>query len=154
MVEDAGLRQSITSRFGRRAYTAGGLDRAYLSSRVFGDALALTDLNNLVHPVVARDGANWHRQQTHPYTLHEAAILFEIEAAGGYDQVIVVSCPVDVRRRRVMQRDRISADQFEQRAAKQWSDERKEAAAHRVISNDGRTLLLPQILALDRQFRT
>ncbi|WP_420460255.1 dephospho-CoA kinase [Neolewinella sp.] len=154
MVEDAMLREAISGRFGQQAYSAGELDRAYLSSQVFGDALALADLNSLVHPVVARDGNSWHQRQTHPYTLHEAAILFEIDAAASYDEVVVVSCPVGERRRRVMGRDQISAAQFAQRAAKQWSDERKEAAADYLITNDGRTLLLPQILVLDRQFRT
>ena len=154
MTENIGLRKAIISRFGEGAYSAEGLNRVYLSSHVFGDVRALADLNSLVHPVVARDGAAWHREQTHPYTLHEAAILFEIDAAEEYDEVIVISCPVEVRRRRVMQRDAITAEQFEQRAARQWTDERKEAAADRLIRNDGRTLLLPQILRLDRQFRT
>ena len=154
MVEDDALREAIKDRFGKQAYTAQGLDRAYLGSRVFGDGVALAELNRLVHPVVARDGGVWHEQQTHPYTLHEAAILYEIGAANQYEAVVVVSCPAAERRRRVMQRDGITAAQFEQRAANQWADARKEAAADCLLTNDGRTLLLPQILGLDRQFRT
>ena len=154
MVEDDLLREAIMNRFGKQAYTARGLDRAYLGSRVFGDGVALAELNSLVHPVVARDGRVWHEQQTHPYTLHEAAILFEIGAADEYEAVVVVSCSVAERRRRVVERDGITTAQFEQRAARQWSDERKEAAADYLVTNDGRTLLVPQILGLDRQLRT
>ena len=53
-----------------------------------------------------------------------------------------------------MQRDGSTAEAFAQRAAQQWPDERKVAAADYVIVNDGSRLLLPQLLRLDRQLRT
>lgn len=153
MAEDAKLRAAIIDAFGSESYQPdGGLDRAYLAKRVFGDPAALDHLNSLVHPAVARDAAAWQERQTRPYTLHEAAIILEIDGANRFDGVIVVTCPYPIRLARVLQRDSISKEDFDRRAARQWSDERKEAAADYVIKNEGRHLLLPQILKLHRQF--
>ncbi|PPK86412.1 dephospho-CoA kinase [Neolewinella xylanilytica] len=154
MNENPVLRRSIVNDFGPDSYGPDGrLDRAYLAERVFTDPAALARLNAHVHPTVAEDAAAWHRRQRGPYTLHEAAILLEIGSRDQYDGMIVVSCPYPIRMARVMQRDGISEEDFAARADKQWTDERKAAAADFLIHNDGRQLLLPQILATDRQLR-
>lgn len=154
MVSDAGLREGILETFGTRSYLQDGrIDRAYLAGQVFGDAAALARLNALVHPVVARDAAGWHDSHHTPYTLHEAAILFEIGADAEYDAMVVVDCPYPVRQRRVMSRDGITVEAFAARANEQWPDDRKREAADYLIVNDGKRLILPQVLALDRIFR-
>ena len=154
MATDAALRTAITAEFGPEAYTPEGLNRTYIGELVFTHPERLTALNALVHPAVAQDAARWHAEQRADYTLHEAAILLEIGAQDRYDAVVVVHCPEPIRRRRVMQRDGSTAEAFAQRAAQQWPDERKVAAADYVIVNDGSRLLLPQLLRLDRQLRT
>lgn len=155
MVEDDSLRQGIISAFGAAAYTPTGLNRALLSQSVFGDPDRLAVLNGLVHPAVARDAEQWHAAQTGaPYTLHEAAIILEIGAEAHYDSLIVVDCPLPLRQQRVLARDGGSAEAFVARASRQWSDERKRAAADHLIVNDGRSLLLPQVLQIDRRLRT
>jgi dephospho-CoA kinase len=154
MAENAVLRRSIIAAFGPETYTAeGALDRAYLSSVVFGDEAALTTLNRLVHPAVAKDAAKWHDEQSTPYTLHEAAILYEIGAQEQYDAIVVVSCPEPIRQARVMLRDGVTEAAFRERAARQWSDAQKEAAADYLIRNDGSSLLFPQLLRVDRKLR-
>ena len=154
MQENSELRAAIADAFGPEAYrTDGTLDRSWLAARVFGDGAALERLNALVHPAVARDAATWQSRQKAPYTLHEAAILLEIGSAEVYDAVVVVDCPRPIRERRVRERDGIDAAAFAARADKQWSDRRKRAAADFVVVNDGLTLLLPQVLRLDRRLR-
>ena len=155
MVEDDSLRRGIVAAFGEQAYTPTGLNRDFLGRSVFGDPERLAVLNGLVHPAVARDAERWQQRQTAaPYTLHEAAIILEIGAQAQYDKLIVVDCPLAVRQRRVMTRDGASAEAFLARAERQWSDERKRAAADYLIVNDGRSLLLPQVLRIDRLLRT
>ncbi len=151
---DHDLRKGIVEAFGDRAYLAGGqLNRAYLAQRVFGQEEALAKLNALVHPVVARDALGWHLAQPTPYTLHEAAILFEIGAAAEYDAIIVVTAPYPERLRRVMHRDGVGEEAVAARAARQWPEDRKTSAADILIVNDGRHLLLPQVLRTDRELR-
>ncbi len=154
MSADPELRDAIEESFGSQAYHGDGqLNRSYLAERVFGDAAELARLNALVHPAVARDAVRWHAEQTTPYSLHEAAILFEIGADREYDALIVVAAPYRVRMARVMNRDHLSEAAFAARADQQWPDARKEAAADHLIVNDGRRLLLPQVLRTDRTLR-
>ena len=142
MNEHAQLRSQIIATFGKQAYTsAGPLDRDYLGKLAFADPAALDALNALVHPVVAADADSWHAAQSAPYTLHEAAILYEIGAAASYRAIVVVACPIPLRKQRVLKRDSLTPEAFEQRAARQWSDDKKEAAADYLIQNDGRALL-------------
>ena len=154
MNENERLRDLIQQDFGKEAYGPDGrLDRGYLARLVFNDPAALARLNGYVHPIVAADARDWQHRQQSPYTLHEAAIILEIGSRDRYDALIVVSCPYPIRQARVMQRDGIDAAAFAARADKQWSDERKDAAADYLVLNDGQHLLLPQILRIDGQLR-
>lgn len=154
MTEDSQLVEAIRNTFGAAAYRPdGSLDRGYLAERVFGDDDQLRQLNALVHPAVHRDATDWRSRQSAPYTLYESALIFEIDAADRFDGVIVVAAPEAVRRQRVMVRDGVTAEAFAARAAKQLPDETKERRADHVILNDGRRLLLPQVLRLHRTLR-
>lgn len=151
MHEDQALIEGLKSAFGEETYLPNGtLNRPWLAKKVFSDDQALATLNGLVHPAVHRDAAAWRSRQTAPYTLYEAAIVFELGRQDDFNGVIVVAAPEEIRKSRVMQRDGVDAAAFQARAANQWSDDKKEALANFLIVNDGRRLLLPQILRLHR----
>ncbi len=115
---------------------------------MFNDQNLLERLNQLVHPAVGRDFYNWTEDQRAPYIIKEAAIMFESGAHLALDEVILVSAPVEVRIERVMKRDGLSAAEIRQRMARQWSEEQRRAHSQHEIVNDGRHLVLPQILKL------
>jgi dephospho-CoA kinase len=151
MHEDQALIEGLKSAFGEETYLPDGtLNRPWLAKQVFSDDKALATLNGLVHPAVHRDAAAWRSRQTAPYTLYEAAIVFELGRQDDFNGVIVVAAPEEVRKKRVMQRDGVDEADFQARAANQWPDDKKEALANFLIVNDGRRLLLPQILRLHR----
>lgn len=155
MHEDPTLIADLKTAFGPETYLPDGtLNRAWLAKKAFSDDAALATLNGLVHPAVHRDAAAWRAQQRAPYTLYEAAIVFELGRQDDFAGVIVVAAPEATRRERVMARDGVDAAAFAARAAKQWPDAKKEAAADFCLYNDGRRLLLPQILRLHRQLMT
>lgn len=152
MTTDETLRAGLITAFGEETYLPNGqLNRAYLAKRAFGDATELQRLNDLVHPAVHRDADAWLQRQTAPYALYETALVFEIGQEDRFDGIVVVAAEERIRRQRVMQRDGVSAEAFAARAGKQWPDDRKENAADHLIVNDGKQLLLPQVLALNRR---
>jgi len=150
MLEDQELREELISAFGKETYLPdGSLNRSWLAEKAFSDDEQLERLNGLVHPAVHRDAAAWRRaNETAPFTLYEAAIVLELGRQADFAGVIVVACPEHIRRQRVVRRDQTNAAAFDARAAKQWSDAQKEAAADHLIINSGYELLLPQILHL------
>ena len=112
----------ITS-FGTLVYDKqGNLDRAYLADIVFNDKSKLDVLNGIVHPAVFEDGVSWQAEQEAigvPYTLKEAALLFETGSYLALDKIIVVSVPDELRIERVMSRDNISREEVLARIGKQ-----------------------------------
>lgn len=152
MLEDKELKASLITTFGTETYFDDGqLNRKWLAEKAFSSDEALAKLNSLVHPAVHREADRWRKANAEAiYTLYEAAIVFEIGRQDHFDALIVVAAPEAIRRNRVITRDQTTPDAFAARAAKQWKDEKKEAAADFVINNDGFQLLLPQVLRLHR----
>ena len=155
MATDAKLVAAIRSAFGDEAYQADGtVNRSYLASQVFADTKRLAALNALVHPAAIQAGEAWARSQTSPYSVKEAALLFESGSFRLNDYTVLVTAPEAVRIARVVQRDGITSEQVQSRMRRQWSDEEKMRLADFTIVNDGKQAILPQVLELDRFFRS
>jgi len=152
MDSDLRIREALAKAFGTQVYGPDGLlDRAYLSDRVFRDRGKLDLLNGIVHPAVIRHAEDWAAAQTHPYSLKEAALLFESGSYRLLDRTILVSAPEEERIRRVMRRDSMSREEVVRRIEKQMPEEEKAKLADFVIINDGRAPLLPQVLKINGQ---
>lgn len=154
MASDAQVKAALTQTFGEAVFDASGvLQRTYLSDIVFQQPDKLRQLNAIVHPAVATDSAAWlARHQQFPYVIKEAALLYE---AGSYRQLDVMICvvaPEKLRIQRVSARDQISVAAVQARMDKQWPQQKKEELADHVIVNDGQQALIPQVMALHRQF--
>lgn len=111
-----------------------GVDRAALGARVFADDAALARLEAIVHPAVAAARQAFlieHAGQ--PMVVFDIPLLFEKGGAAQVDQVVVVSAPAEVQRRRVLARDGMTADKFSQILARQVPDADKRARADHVI---------------------
>jgi dephospho-CoA kinase len=152
MVTDKKVIKSIISLFGTEAYLPdGSLNRQHIAQIAFHNPLILKELNNIVHPSVFRDGERWHKAQKFaPYTLKEAALLFESGSHTALDKIIAVYAPKELRIERVIARSGLNREEVESRMAKQLSDEEKMARADFVIYNDGTQLLLPQVMTIHK----
>ncbi len=151
MTESPKLIEKIKTAFGNDAYHADGrLNRGYLANIVFKDIEKLRLLNSFVHPAVHEDYAEWHDSQSDvPYTLYEAALIFE---SGGHlrlDSVITVFAPETTRIERVMKRDKTTEEAVRARLEKQMPDEMKVKHADFVIVNDGTHTLVPQVIKIN-----
>lgn len=156
MAHDDKLRNQISTSFGAAAYsTTGELDRVFLAESVFPNPEKIAALNALVHPVVRKDFEQWISQQTAPYLIKEAALLFETGAAKELDYVINVSSPLRVRMARILLRDpHRSEEQVNQIINQQLPDEEKNELADFCIKNTDNKLILSQVLALHAQLST
>ncbi len=152
MQHNDSLVSALKEAFGEEIYKEGILDRPLLASKVFNDKDRLAKLNSLVHPAVAHDALKWQQANLHaPYTLKEAALLFEAGSYKALDKTIVVTAPLEIRVKRVMARDNATEEQVLARIANQWPEEEKVKLADFVITNDGMAALIPQVLHVHRQ---
>ena len=152
MTENAELRSSIINAFGEGAYNNENLNREYLAQQVFNSEEKLNLLNSLVHPATIKDAAGWMQIQKAPYTIKEAALIFESGSNQGLDYVIGIRSPEALRIQRAMDRDNISADEVKARMSKQMDEEKKLQLCDYVIVNNEEQMLIPQVLALHQKF--
>jgi dephospho-CoA kinase len=152
MNEDESIKQNIIQHFGDASYINNTLNRSYLSSIVFNNPKKLSLLNSIVHPVTIADADHWMQQQTAPYIMKEAALMFESDAYKHVDYVVGVSAPEALRIKRAMERDDISKAAVEARMSKQMDEAEKMNRCNFIINNDEKELLIPQVLALHEQF--
>jgi dephospho-CoA kinase len=150
MVEDKNLINFIKQTFGKEAYLPdGSLNRALISHIAFSNPLKLTELNAAVHPAVLLDGEKWHKAQKGvPYTLKEAALLYESGSDAVLDKIITVFTPKNIRIERVLERGGLTREEIEARISKQMPDEEKVKKADFIIFNDGKKSLIEQVLAI------
>ncbi len=152
MQHDKVLIRKVKKLFGDNLYDSQDqLDRKQLASIVFNDAAALSALEKLVHPVVLRHSAKWVKKQNAPYVLKESALLFESGSYKEMDKIIVVYASEYVRIKRVQKRDNSKTEDIKARISKQLPDAYKISRADFLINNDGRLLLIPQVLDIHKQ---
>ncbi len=149
------LRQELISAFGAEIYNSDQqLDRAYLASLVFNNPEHLAVLNRLVHPRVKDDFTDWcaAAEQQSPYILKEAALMFESNAYKQVQKVITVSAPLEVRIKRVVQRDpHRKPTEVQAIIDKQLSEAERQSRADYIIYNDDQQLVIPQVVELHAQ---
>ncbi len=148
MQESDELKTQICKVFGNEIYEKGRLQKKKLANIVFLDSKKLQELNNLVHPFVHIAFDEWLIKQDSEYVIKEAAILFEGGANKGLDAVICVSSPIELRIKRVMERDKCSRERVMKRMAMQMPQETKEKLSDFVIVNTENEKILTQILSI------
>lgn len=149
---DAALKADLKKHFGDAIYNGPTLNRARLAQLVFSDPEKLALLNSLVHPPTIRDAEQWMQQQTAPYIIKEAALLFEAGSARGLDYVIGVQAPTALRIQRSMLRDGVAKEDVLARMSRQIDESIKMKLCDFVISNDEQQAVLPQVLRLHQHF--
>jgi dephospho-CoA kinase len=114
---------------------AGSVDRKALAARVLGDAQALRDLEDIVHPLVRRAEKEFldaARAGGAKLAVLEIPLLFESGTAG-CDKIAVVSAPEEVRRSRVLARPGMNEMLLAAISARQMPDAEKRRRADYVI---------------------
>lgn len=156
MEEDEKVKTEIIELFGKESYSDNGfLNRKYIAGKVFNNQSLLTQINEIVHPVVRNDANIWKENlpQKDAYYLKESAILFETGIYKQLDFNILVTAPENIRIERIKKRDGLTEDNIQSRINKQWPENKKLALCDFQIINDGRLFLIPQVLKIHQILR-
>ncbi|MEM6724948.1 MAG: dephospho-CoA kinase [Bacteroidota bacterium] len=140
--------KQIKAACGVEAYTPeGDYNRPYIANIVFQDRNRLETLNQIVHPAVFLDGLEWQKSHANqPYTLKEAALLFESGSYQMHDKIICVTAPEEIRIQRVMKRDSLDRAAVQARIDKQLPEAEKVDRSDYVIHNFADKSLIRQVL--------
>lgn len=120
----------------------GTLDKAGLASLIFTDSQARETLEGIVYPLVLQDYRRWFSRQKAPFVVIESALILSKPLFDGiYDAAVLVEAPVEVRLKRVMERENASREEVLRRMQAQTFPKDKVDA---VLTNDGS---LPELSA-------
>jgi dephospho-CoA kinase len=127
----------VVARFGDSILHNGDIDRKALAAVVFSDEVARQDLEAITHP---RIKALFKRavEELRPdeIMIYEIPLLVETGARDNFDFIITVEAPLELRRKRLLERG-MQSFEIEQRIAAQAPEQGRTSVAHAVIVNDG-----------------
>ncbi|MFY8215389.1 MAG: dephospho-CoA kinase [Chthoniobacterales bacterium] len=139
MAEDPAIRVAIESEISPRAYGLDGkLDRDWLRNATFSDPRVRDRLNGIVHPIVRQ---RWTAQVSacrisKGSCLVEIPLLYEVNAAAIFDEVVVVGASPEVQVDRLTKLRGLSDTIARKILASQMNLSDKVKRASRVLWND------------------
>lgn len=148
MENERGIISRINSIAGKDLYKTGSLDRNELATLIFNDNSLLNKVNSLVHPAVFERFRAWEMEQTAPYVIMEAAILFESGASKLVDRIATVVAPKEERVGRVIGRNSLTREQVLDRMRNQLDDNARIKQSDYVIHNSENDMIIPVILKI------
>lgn len=141
MRTDAVLQHQLCDLVGADVYQGHDLQKKVLARFLLASEANQQAVDGIVHPAVARDF------EQSGYTWLESAILFDsgFDRRVSFDAFVFVDAPLDVRLKRIMDRDHICQEKAMQWIASQLPAEEVRRRCDFTIENDGRTDLESQI---------
>lgn len=153
ILASADIEKRVAKVFGNAVLDEqGNLNRAKLSAIVFEHPTELVKLTSILHPAVNEHYHAWVKtQKNKSMVAKEAAVLFESGAFAQMDKIITVYAPKELRIERTMQRNNYTRQEILNRMKQQLSEKEKIRQSDFVIYNDGKKLVIPQVLQILHQ---
>lgn len=125
------------------AKISGAIDRKALKSWIDRDPTALSQLESVVHPLVAADRDHFITQATADIVILDIPLLFEKGSESQMDATLLCTAPADLQQARVLARGTLTKAQLETILARQMPDTEKRSRATHIVE----TLSIDQVRA-------
>jgi dephospho-CoA kinase len=145
---DRVLQKKINSLAGKDLFVSGKLDRSEMAKLIFSNKDLLEKVNSIVHPAVFKYFKEWAAVQDSPYSVMEAAILFESGASRMMDRIATVVTPMEERIERLVRGNKFTREQITERVKNQIDDESRIKQSDYVIFNSENDMIIPAVLGI------
>ncbi|MCT4778832.1 MULTISPECIES: dephospho-CoA kinase [Exiguobacterium] len=149
VIEPGGLAYEEVKAVFPSAFSDGQLVRAKLGDIIFHDSEKRLVLNELMHPKIRQQmlqQADEYEQAGQALIVFDIPLLLEGDWKQLVEQVVVVYCKADLQKKRLMERNQLTAEEAQARIDSQLDIEQKKRLADYVLSNEGtREALYQQI---------
>ncbi len=127
--------QAVLKEFGTDLLVNGELNRAELAKRAFANSESRKKLESILHPRI-QQLAKEKIARLSGLIVYTIPLLVEVGDRLGFEKVVTVSCPEQVRIDRLVNLRGMSVEDARARIASQASDQQREAIADFVIHSD------------------
>ena len=127
--------KAVLDEFGSDLTKDGELDRAALAKRAFVSEATRKKLESILHPRI-QQLAKEKMAGLSGLVVYTIPLLVEVGDRLGFEKVVTVSCPEEVRVNRLVSLRGMSEQDAKARIAAQASDAQREAIADYVINSD------------------
>ena len=135
MNTDSSVKKCLVDLLGSLAYSNGELNKQFISDKIFNNQNLLKSINNLIHPKVQEDFNLWLTNQTSPYVIYEAALIFENSSEHLFDKIICIKTPLDIIYNRLKKRGNYSKNRIDKILKNQLSQNIKCSKSDYCIEN-------------------
>ena len=120
------------------SFSNGQFNKRYLRETVFKDKVKLKTLEGLIYPILDNkiETIIYENLKNKKIAFLDIALLFEKGWDKYCDFIILADADYDLRKKRVMERDNVSAENFDQIDKVQISNEKKKDKVDVVINTD------------------
>ena len=115
------------------ALSNGAIDRAALRAWIARDPAALSQIEVVVHPLVAADRSDFLQQTVSDMAVCDIPLLFEKDYDAQMDATLLVTAPPILQRARVLARPGMTPAQFDLIMSRQMPDAAKRARATHIV---------------------
>ena len=133
--------RAIAAHFGEQMLQSdGSLDRSRLRQRIIEDNTQKQALEKMIHPAILkrmREKVDHLEKQKVSVVLVEVPLLFELDLAGEFDLVVMVTAARERKVDRMVNRDRVSRKDAEALLDRQFPDAEKIKHSDIIIENNG-----------------
>ena len=139
VIEPGGLAYEEVKAAFPTAFSDGELVRSKLGDIIFYDNEKRTVLNELMHPKIRQqmlEMANRQEQAGQSIIVFDIPLLLEGDWKQLVDQVVVVYCPAELQKQRLMERNHLTAEEAQARMNSQLDIEQKKQLADYVLTNE------------------
>jgi len=136
------------------------LDRKKIRAIIFKDKEKLKQVTQVITPYVEKSFNDFvNKNRKYSYVILESAILFETNKHNDFNAIITVTANINKRRERVLKRDKITIEEFNDKINNQLPDDVKILKSDFVILNNGNDMadsldyLTEQVYKIDKILR-
>jgi len=148
------VRSQVEALLGKTAYkSATEINKPYIRAAIFTDKSVREKINAIIHPAVKKDFESFKKQhKKEKYIVKESALLFEAGIARSVDKILLVTASPELRKARLLKRDKLNEKEIEQMLLSQAPDKEKIKLSTWVIENNEQKLLIPQVINIHEGF--
>lgn len=140
MTKNERIKEQIQKILGTSSYLSdGSLNSKFIADKIFSDSELYRKLTRIVHPPtiveIKRQAQREFKKRNRVFV--ESALVFEAGIEKHFDFIILIKSDVTIRLKRIIERDKISPDEFFRRIQFQIDPDEAEEHSDLIIINNG-----------------